>query len=73
MNRGFGIIGSLVLFVVLFLIYLPPLIRILHKAGYSGWWILVSFIPLVNIVMLWIFAFADWPSLSRGSASTTQL
>jgi uncharacterized membrane protein YhaH (DUF805 family) len=39
------------------------MVRILHKAGYSGWWSLLMIIPLVNIVMVWVFAFANWPAL----------
>ena len=37
--------------------------KILQKAGYSGWWVLIWFIPLGNLVGLWIFALADWPTL----------
>ncbi len=48
---------------------IPPL-KILIKAGYSGWWVLVSFVPFVNIIALWIFAFADWPNLALPSQST---
>ena len=42
----------------------PPA-KILMKAGYSGWWCLIGFVPIVNIIMLWVFAFADWPSLRQ--------
>ena len=35
--------------------------RILNRAGYSRWWVLMAFIPVVNLIMLWVFAFADWP------------
>lgn len=47
-------------------------VRIAQKAGYSGWWALVSFVPVLNIVMLWVFAFADWPALAaiRGGGSS---
>lgn len=38
-------------------------VRILHKAGYSGWWSLLLMVPIANIVMMWVFAFADWPAL----------
>jgi uncharacterized membrane protein YhaH (DUF805 family) len=44
-------------------IWLIPAIKILHKAGYSGWWCLLLFVPVVNIVMYWVFAFARWPNL----------
>lgn len=38
-------------------------VRILRRAGYSGWWSLLMLIPIANIVMIWVFAFADWPAL----------
>lgn len=43
------------------LVFLIPVWRIISKAGYSGAWALVSLIPVVNIIALWIFAFARWP------------
>ncbi len=39
--------------------------RILRKAGYSRWWSLILFMPIVNLVMLWVFAFAKWPNLAE--------
>jgi uncharacterized membrane protein YhaH (DUF805 family) len=52
--------------VLLFLfLYLFPLVKILHKAGYSGWWCLLTFVPLVNLIMFWVFAFASWPNLRQ--------
>ena len=43
------------------------IVRILHKAGYSGWWCLTMLLPVVNLIMVWVFAFASWPRLrSRG-------
>jgi uncharacterized membrane protein YhaH (DUF805 family) len=44
-------------------VYFWMMVRILNKAGYSGWWSLLMLVPLVNIVMIWVFAFADWPAL----------
>ena len=38
-----------------------PVLRILQKAGYSGWMVILWFIPLVNLVALWVFALARWP------------
>jgi len=50
--------------VIFFLfIYLFPVVKILNKAGYSGWWCILAFVPLLNLIMLWVFAFASWPSL----------
>ena len=43
--------------------------RILNRAGYSRWWLLTMFVPVINLIMLWVFAFASWPVLkSRGQA-----
>ncbi len=36
--------------------------RILNRAGYSRWWLLTAVVPLVNLIMLWVFAFAVWPA-----------
>jgi uncharacterized membrane protein YhaH (DUF805 family) len=47
-------------------IFLVPGVRILRRTGHSGWWVLLWFVPLVNILALWIFAFARWPALERG-------
>jgi len=48
-------------------------IRILNKAGYSGWWSIVLFIPLVNIIMIWVFAFSKWPKLNRSPDSDVKI
>lgn len=43
-------------------------VRIIRRAGYNGWWCLILIVPIVNFVMIWVFAFADWPALrGRGS------
>lgn len=34
---------------------------ILRKAGYSGWLVLLGLIPLVNLVLFFVFAFSEWP------------
>jgi hypothetical protein len=41
-------------------------VRIIRRAGYSGWWVLILLVPVVNIVMVWVFAFSTWPIL-RGA------
>ncbi len=35
--------------------------KIISKAGYSPWFVLLAFVPLVNLVMFFVFAFSDWP------------
>lgn len=36
--------------------------RILQKAGLDGWWTLVLLLPIVNVIMIWVFAFGRWPN-----------
>ena len=60
MNAGNGIFAIAILVAMLY-----PYVRIIRRAGYSGWWSLIMFVPIVNIVMLWVFAFAKWPAIDR--------
>ncbi|VVE52881.1 membrane protein [Pandoraea aquatica] len=58
------------LIVLLFtLIFLYPYARIIRRAGFSPWWVLVAFVPLLNIIMIWVFAFIQWPSLEKKSGA----
>ena len=36
--------------------------KIIEKAGFEKKWVFCLLIPLVNIFMIWVFAFTDWPS-----------
>lgn len=47
--------------VAMWVIFLIAYVKIISRAGYSGWWVLVMFVPILNIVMLLIFAFKEWP------------
>lgn len=59
-----GIIATLALVYVGFTALLvASAIAIVRKAGYSAWWVCAGLVPLVNLVMLFAFAFADWPAL----------
>jgi hypothetical protein len=42
-----------------------PIANILHRAGRSRWWTILAFVPLLNLIGLWLFAFTRWPSLAR--------
>ncbi len=58
-------LGELIGGLIALLVVIVPYVKIIRKAGYSGWWFLTAFVPLLNLVMLWAFAFADWPNLRR--------
>lgn len=37
--------------------------KIMIKAGFQRAWALVLLVPAVNVIMIWVFAFIDWPNL----------
>jgi hypothetical protein len=51
----------------LLLLAVPLLLasRVVRRAGYSPWWALLLLVPLVNLVALWLFAYARWPAVDR--------
>lgn len=59
---------ELLILLVIAAIYGPVLwlcSRILGKAGYPARWVLILLVPLVNVLMLWVFAFSTWPAEAR--------
>ena len=48
-------------------------VRIIRRAGYSGWWVLILLVPVVNIVMVWVFAFSNWPALRGAGGGAPRL
>jgi|TARA_B110000902_G_C14170941_1_gene536835 hypothetical protein len=61
---GLGGISIWQLIIILFIFLVPFLIfgPVAKKAGYSRWWALLAGVPLLNLIVLWIFAFAKWPA-----------
>ncbi|MCJ7994026.1 hypothetical protein J5N58_05265 [Rhizobium cremeum] len=53
----------LVAFAFWFLLFGWPIAKILRRAGFSGWWVLLSFVPLANLIGLWVFAVTPWPNV----------
>jgi uncharacterized membrane protein YhaH (DUF805 family) len=53
-----GVIYLLVL-VGLFLPNLAVTVRRLHDAGHSGWWVLISIVPLIGAIVLLVFTVTD--------------
>jgi uncharacterized membrane protein YraQ (UPF0718 family) len=39
-----------------------PIANILGRAGFSKWWTIAFLVPFLNLVALWIFAYARWPA-----------
>lgn len=54
---------------LILIIGMTPMFMIVAKAGFSPLWTLLMFVPIVNIVALWVFAFIRWPAI-QSAAST---
>lgn len=57
--------GGMIIVVALIIVVLPvlPFFWVLKKMGRTPWWGVLLFVPLVNVVMYWVFAFWRWPSV----------
>jgi hypothetical protein len=63
MLAGMGTMAIIWLVIVAFLIFIYW--KIFSKAGYSGALALLLIVPIVNLILIIWFAFADWPILKR--------
>jgi uncharacterized membrane protein YhaH (DUF805 family) len=68
-HDDFGVIASLYSLAVL----VPGLavaIRRLHDTGRSGWWALLAFVPILGVIVLFVFALMDGePGTNRYGAN----
>jgi len=58
-----GSIGSMTLILVVLYLFVVvfPIWKILDRMGFSGWLSLLSLVPILNLVMLWVLALSTWP------------
>jgi uncharacterized membrane protein YhaH (DUF805 family) len=61
----------LLIYLAVAVLMIVATVKILSKAGYSGWWVLIGLVPIANVVMFVVFAFSDWPAL-RGRATSIE-
>jgi hypothetical protein len=40
---------------------LGPIALVIRKAGYSPFWVLLAFVPLVNVAAIFYFVLSEWP------------
>lgn len=57
---------ELIIMLVMGATLIVPFWRIFSKAGFSGALSLLMLIPLVNLIMIFVLAFASWPALKQG-------
>lgn len=59
---AFGSMGVIVLFyIVIFALVMAIYWKIVSKAGYPGWYALGMLVPCLNLVLIIMFAFVEWP------------
>ncbi|MDA8309897.1 MAG: DUF2510 domain-containing protein [Actinomycetota bacterium] len=69
-----GAAGVLLLvYAAIVVISIIAAVKVVTKAGYSGWWVLIAFVPLVGVIMALVFAFSDWPVLREVRALRAQV
>jgi hypothetical protein len=45
-----------------------PVANVLRRTGRSRWWTVLGFVPGLNLIALWVFAFSRWPTLDQPSS-----
>ncbi|WP_421791505.1 hypothetical protein [Hyphobacterium sp.] len=57
------------IFIVVLVLYAATIVfpcwRIISRTGLPGALGLLALIPLVNLILLWVLAFIDWPALKK--------
>ena len=66
---GIGIPEIIIILIILAIVALPVWMvsEILKKAGFNRWFCLISLIPIVNVIFLWVFSFIRWPVETRSN------
>jgi uncharacterized membrane protein YhaH (DUF805 family) len=64
-------LGILFVFICIALIVTTAIaiIRVIQRAGFSGWWALIMFVPILNMLALWYFGFGQWPIVNEPNSS----
>jgi hypothetical protein len=56
----FSIFHWLIVFAILSMAI--PWAKILSRTGHNAAWCVFCFFPLINLILLWFFAFKPWPT-----------
>lgn len=63
--------GDIFGYILYLIVSLPPIWKILRRAGFSGEWSLFGLIPGGLMVAICILAFAKWPAIQRREHTRT--
>jgi hypothetical protein len=53
--------------VLLIILFGVPIARVIRRSGHSRGWTVVAFLPFLNLVGLWVFAFVRWPTTEKAA------
>ena len=56
---GVGLTIAIIIGIAIWLVFVVAYIKIITRAGYSGWWVLIGLIPLVGVIVLIVFFVQD--------------
>jgi hypothetical protein len=73
LSFGGALAVVLVIYLALIVLSIVAAVKVVTKAGYSGWWVLIALVPLVGFVMTLVFAFSEWPILREVKTLRAQL
>ena len=55
------------IFIAMIALVLYPAGRILKRIGFSPFWSVLAFVPIVNLAALWVLALIEWPVRRSGA------
>lgn len=58
---GLGLWELIIIAMIIGIVFILPYWKIFSKAGFSGWMSLTQIIPILNFIILFYLAFAEWP------------
>jgi uncharacterized membrane protein YhaH (DUF805 family) len=61
----FAGLAMLLLYIAMVGVSIIAIVRIVQRAGFSGWWTLILLVPVVNVFGLWYFGFAPRPAFAN--------
>jgi hypothetical protein len=61
----YRVTAGLIFILILLPLIIIPYWKIFSKAGFSGWLALLMFIPIANIIVLYVVAFSEWKTLPK--------
>jgi hypothetical protein len=71
-RTGGNVMGLIIFYILLgimFLVIMWAGARILQKAGFEPLLVMCLLIPVVNVIMIWVFAFNAWPNVKPDTKS----